>query len=87
MIISEEVVFLADTGSVGTIILDFPVSRTVKNVFVLFVDYPVAAAAAKSLQSCPTLCDPIEGSLPGSPVLGILQARTLESVAISFSNT
>ena len=85
MIISEEVVFLADTGSVGTIILDFPVSRTVKNVFVLFVDYPVAAAAAKSLQSCPTLCDPIEGSLPGSPVLGILQARTLEWVAISLT--
>ena len=45
-----------------------------------------AAAAAKSLQSCPTLCDPIEGSLPGSPVPGILQARTLEWVAISFSN-
>ena len=41
---------------------------------------------AKSLQSCPTLCDPIEGSLPGSPVPGILQARTLEWVAISFSN-
>jgi len=41
---------------------------------------------AKSLQSCPTLCDPIDGSLPGSPVLGILQARTLEWVAISFSN-
>ena len=37
-----------------------------------------AAAAAKSLQSCPTLCDPIDGSLPGSPVPGILQARTLE---------
>ena len=45
-----------------------------------------AAAAAKSLQSCPTLCDPIDGSPPGPPVPGILQARTLEWVAISFSN-
>ena len=45
-----------------------------------------ATAAAKSLQSCPTLCDPIDGSPPGSPVPGILQARTLEWVAISFSN-
>ena len=45
-----------------------------------------AAAAAKSLQSCATLCDPIDGSPPGSPVPGILQARTLEWVAISFSN-
>ena len=45
-----------------------------------------AAAAAKSLQSCPTLCDPIDGSSPGSSVPGILQARTLEWVAISFSN-
>ena len=44
------------------------------------------AAAAKSLQSCPTLCDPIDGSLPGSPVPGILQARTLECVAISCSS-
>ena len=44
-----------------------------------------AAAAAKSLQSCPTLCDPIDGSPPGSPVPGSLQARTLEWVAISFS--
>ena len=43
------------------------------------------AAAAKSLQSCPTLCDPINSSPPGSPVPGILQARTLEWVAISFS--
>ena len=42
--------------------------------------------AAKSLQSCPTLCDCIDGSPPGSPVPGILQARTLEWVAISFSN-
>ena len=47
---------------------------------------PAAAAAAKMLQSCPTLCDPIDGSPPGSPVPGILQARTLEWVAISFSN-
>ena len=45
-----------------------------------------AAAAAKSLQSCPTLYDPIDSSPPGSPVPGILQARTLEWVAISFSN-
>ena len=45
-----------------------------------------AAAAAKSLQSCPTLCNPIDGSLPGSSIPGILQARTLEWVAISFSN-
>ena len=44
------------------------------------------AAAAKSLQLCPTLCDPIDGSLPGFPVPRILQARTLEWVAISFSN-
>ena len=45
-----------------------------------------AAAAAKSLQSCPTLCDPIDISPPGSPAPGILQARKLEWVAISFSN-
>ena len=48
--------------------------------------FKVAAAAAKSLQSCPTLCDPTAGNPPGSPVPGILQARTLEWVAISFSN-
>ena len=47
---------------------------------------PAAAAAAKSLQSYPTLCDATDGSLPGFPVQGILQARTLEWVAISFSN-
>ena len=51
-----------------------------------FLREDTAAAAAKSLQSCPTLCDPIDGSSPGSPVPGILQARTLEWVAISFSN-
>ena len=46
-----------------------------------------AAAAAESFQSCPTLCDPIDGTTPGSPIPGILQARTLEWVAISFSST
>ena len=45
----------------------------------------IAAAAAKSLQSCPTLCDPVDGSPPGYPVLGILQARILEWAAIFFS--
>ena len=51
-----------------------------------YVCFNTTAAAAKSLQSCPTLCDPIDSSPPGSPVPGILQARTLELVAISFSN-
>ena len=49
-------------------------------------DVAAAAAATKSLQSCPTLCDPIDGSPPGSPIPGILQARILEWVAISFSS-
>ena len=60
-----------------------------KNIIVnitLILNYVIHAAAAKSLQSCPTLCDPIGGSPPGSPVPGILQARTLEWVVISFSN-
>ena len=48
--------------------------------------YKMDCCCAKSLQSCPTLCDPIDGSPPGSPIPGILQARTLEWVAISFSN-
>ena len=62
------------------------------NIFVTLIIFPFSltkdlhAAAAKSLQSCPTLCDPIHGSPPGCPVPGILQARTLEWVAISFSN-
>ena len=50
------------------------------------VEVHVAAASAKSLQLCLTLCDPIDGSPPGSAILGILQARTLEWVVISFSN-
>ena len=66
-----------------------------KNIYFCFIHYAkafdcvdhnaAAAAAAKSLQSCPTLCDPIDGSPPGSPVPGILQARVLEWVAIAFS--
>ena len=55
-----------------------------KQNFWLLLEF--AATAAKSLQSCPTLCDPIDGSPPGSPIPGILQARTLEWVAISFSS-
>ena len=51
-----------------------------------FLSTAAAAAAAKSLQSCLTLCDPIDSSPPGSPIPGILRARTLEWVAISFSN-
>ena len=51
-----------------------------------FVNHLVELGKAKLLQSCPTLCDPIDGSPPGSPVPGILQARTLEWVASSFSN-
>ena len=63
----------------------FSLQEVVSYLFV--VNSPLAAVAAtKLLQLCPTLCDPIDGSPPGSPVPGILQARTLEWVAISFSN-
>ena len=57
-----------------------------KKAFKGSIFFNMFSAAAKSLQSCQTLCDPIDGSPPGSPVPGILQARTLEWVAISFSN-
>ena len=64
--------------------------KYLKNVFSLLIKREIKliryAAAAELLQSCPTLCNPIDGSPPGSPVPGILQARTLEWVAISFSN-
>ena len=60
--------------------------RLVKAMVFPVVIYGCAAAAAKSLQLCPTLCDPIDGSPPGSPIPGILQARTLQWAAISFSN-
>ena len=73
----------------------FPSIRVLFNESALHIRWPnywgfsfstSPAAAAKWLQSCPTLCDPIDGSPPGSPIPGILQARTLEWVAISFSN-
>ena len=57
-----------------------------KTTMIHYMPTAAAAAAAKSLQSCPTLCNPKDGSPPGSPIPGILQARTLEWVAISFSN-
>ena len=62
-------------------------SHEIKRFWKKSYDQPAPATASKSLQSCPTLCDSIDGSPPGSPVPGILQARTLEWVAISFSNT
>ena len=68
-------------GKVGVKVRDHPTSsikRQIENV--------AAAAATKSLQSCLTLCNPTDCSPPGSPIPGILQARTLEWVAISFSN-
>ena len=75
---------------VGPLIIILCPSLSLVTVFILksiFSDMSIAAAtaAAKSLQSCPTLCDPIDSSPPGSPVSGILQARTLEWVAISFN--
>ena len=69
------------------IILSFPIwiHLHIQSIY-NFCPFTRAAAAAKLLQSCLTLCDPINRSPPGSPILGILQARTLEWVAISFSN-
>ena len=64
----------------------WPLSMTFSNLLSNLSCLHAATTAAKSLQSCPTLCDPIDGSPPGSPVPEILQARTLEWVAISFSN-
>ena len=73
--------------------LEFESMSAALQAIILYLDttslwsyYYSTAAAAKSLQSCPTLCDPIDASPPGSPVPGILQARTLEWVDISFSN-
>ena len=62
------------------------VSSVLQRVNLFLMGAAAAAAAAKSLQSCLTMCDPIDGSPPGSSIPGILQARILEWVAISFSN-
>ena len=72
--------FPAQPQSSACLVFRWPLTSSVSHCLY------AAAAAAKSLQSCPTLCDPIEGSPPGSPIPGILQARTLEWDAISFSN-
>ena len=70
----------------GSVVKNLPANTVMQDVGLIPSQGTAAAAAAKSLQSCPTLCNPIDGSPPGSPVPGILQARTLEWVAISFSN-
>ena len=72
-------------NSLNSFYIHFLSPKSALILFSLFRNGP-ATAAAKLLQLCPTLCDPIDGSPPGSPVPGILQARTLECVAISFSN-
>ena len=78
--------FMSKSGIIGSY------GNSSSNFFTFFyldastIKDSTAAAAAKSLQSCLTLCDPIDGSPPGFPVPGILQARTLEWAAISFSN-
>ena len=85
-------------GAVGMLVLLFHLVYVFQFLhlffFLMFFFKPLSSvvekllyAAAKSLQSCPTLCDPVDGSPPGSLVPGILQARTLEWVAISFSKT
>jgi len=80
--------FLIFDGQLGTVMALVGVSFRICSCITVSVQWGprTAAAAAKLLQSCLTLCDPIDGSSPGSPVSGILQARTLEWVAISFSN-
>ena len=82
--------FFHDPADVGNLISGSSAfSKTSLNIWKFTVHVllkPAAATAAKSLQSCPTLCDPRDGSTRGSPLPGILQARTLEWVAIFFSN-
>ena len=60
--------------------------ESIKKLWYIHLQWNTATVTAKSLQSCPTLCNPIDGSPPGSAIPGTLQAKTLEWVAISFSN-
>ena len=80
------ILFLVQVSNSITTSRDSPVLFLVTFALMVFHFTAAAAASAKSLQSCLTLCDPINGSPRGSPVPGILQARTLEWVAISFSD-
>ena len=73
------------TPSLWVVSFECPAS-CIKNALVIYFTYGNIHATAKSLQSCQTLCDPIDSSLPGSSIPGILQARMLEWVTISFSN-
>ena len=85
--ILKRISFLLSWTVVYSVMLVSDVQHSDSDIGILFqILFSYAAAAAKSLQSCPTLCDPIDGSSPSSPIPGILQARTLEWVAISFSN-
>ena len=80
------VAFTRPSSSLYLLVLGLSFGMGTHPQFLLRRDINAAAAAAKSLQSCPTLCDPKDVSPPGSAVPGILQARTLEWVAISFPN-
>ena len=77
--------FIGTMNTINAVFLVYGAQRLVEKIKLTHIRIQFTAAAAKSLQSCPTLCDPRDGSPPGSPVPGILQARTLEGVAISFS--
>ena len=77
--------FIGTMNTINAVFLVYGAQRLVEKIKLTHIRIQFTAAAAKSLQSCPTLCDPIDRSPPGSPVPGILQARTLEGVAISFS--
>ena len=80
---SEKSRFFASSLMLALAIFIYPFTHSIPPANIQFL--PAVPAAAKSLQSCLTLCDPIDGSPPGSPIPRILQARTLEWVAISFS--
>ena len=82
-VVSFAIIFSHSEGCLFTLHI---VSLAMQTLLSLIRSYLFATATAKSLQSCLTLCDPIDCSPPGSPVPGILQARTLEWIAISFSN-